>query len=314
MSTKAAKKIADLRKTDFKKWHFSLWLLKRRLVNQVAQYSVINVDVDKKLRSKLKQAVTSRIESHNIKFTPYDFLTEDQDDRVLTLELDDTDFSKIQKEVDKGTANKKAEKYEDLLDAWAYVVKLENDGSAVYGVRKISQYTRAAKLAASGATSLLLFRDKQLSDLEDEKIFTFDTRIDFFVYDGTIFIGNKRDFESVMNFRVGMETNRDTVLADIASLNVFSSVEVIRRHVGSNLHMLRKMSAIQKSGYYKDPSFLKNLIALNHQKGWGLLIKNGVIVVDDQSIDLVLKLLNNDRLESPINLEVFDASVKKKVV
>jgi CRISPR/Cas system-associated endoribonuclease Cas2 len=314
MSTKAAKKIADLRKTDFKQWHFSLWLLKRRLLSQVAHYSVVNVDVDKKLQAKLKHAVTSRIDTRNLKLMPYDFLTDDQDDRVLTLELEETDFNKIQAEVDKGTANKKAEKFEDLLDAWAYVVKLENDSSSIYGVRKISQYTRAAKLAASGTTSFFLFRDKQLTDIEDEKIFTFDTRIDFFAHDGMIFIANKRDFESVMNFRVGMEKNRDSVLEDIAALNVFSDVNTISKHVGSNLNLLRKLSAIQKSGYYKDPAFLKKLITLNQQKGWGLKVENGVIVVDDESVNLVLKLLNNDRLESPINLEVFDASVKRKVV
>jgi hypothetical protein len=158
-----------------------------------------------------------------------------------------------------------------------------------------------------------LFRDKQLTDLDDEKVFTLDMHIDFFSYDGITFITNKREFESALNFRRGMEANRDALIQELEALKVFSDVAPIRNGIGSNLHLLRKVSAIQRSGYYKDKEFLEKVIALNHQKGWGLKVENGVIVVDDDSVDLVLKLLNNDRLESPINQEMFDASVKKKV-
>ena len=41
--------------------------------------------------------------------------------------------------------------------------------------------------------------------------------------------------------------------------------------------------------------------------------KGGKIVVEEETMDLLLKLLNNDRLRSPINDEVFDSSAKKAV-
>lgn len=44
-----------------------------------------------------------------------------------------------------------------------------------------------------------------------------------------------------------------------------------------------------------------------------MTIHNGVIVIDETNVDFVLKLLNNERVESQINHEVFDAVVKKKV-
>ena len=96
-------------------------------------------------------------------------------------------------------------------------------------------------------------------------------------------------------------------------MKIFSDVELIRKSIGSNMHLLRKVSAIQKSGYYKDKNFIKDMIVRNNEKDWGLKVENGVIVIDNESVDLVLKLLNNDRLESPINQEMFDATVKKKV-
>lgn len=311
MTTKIAKQIAHLRKIDFKPWSTTIWLVKRRLIAQTAHYSVLRVDVDKKLQDKLKKAVTEKIQDADYRFEEYNFLTADQDNRVFTIGSNDTDFVKIQAEVEKGLENKKVEKYEDLLDSWAYVVKLEYDGNVVYGSRKINKFTRATKISS---VAYFIYENKKLVDLEDKKVFTIDMHIDFFVYNGTAFITNKKEFESAMNFREGMEKNRDEVLSAFAALNVFSDVELIRQGIGSNLHLLRKISAIQKSGYYKDESYLKNLLRLNHEKGWGLTVESGVIVVNEDNVDLVLKLLNNDRLESPINQEMFDASVKKKVV
>lgn len=311
MATKTAKKIAHLRRVDFKPWHATLWLVKRRLdVDKQAHYSVLRVDLERRLQTKLKKAVTDRIQGADYKLDEYDFLTADQDDRLLTVESKETDFVRIQTAVDKGAANKKAETYEDLLNSWAYVIKLEHDGGIVYAVRKINKLTRPVKLRA---VDYLIFEDKKLVDLEDKKVFAIDTNLDFFVYDDTAFITNKKEFESVMNFRAGMERNRDKVLAELAALKIFSNVEPIRKSVGVNLHMLRKVSAIQKSGYYKDETFVTNLIKLNESEKWGLTIENGVIAVDENNVELLLTLLNNSRLKSPINQEVFDAAVKKKV-
>lgn len=311
MTTKIAKKLGQLRHTDFKSWATSMWLVKRRLdAQKTAHYSVLLVELDKKLQNKLKKTVVQRVQGVDYKLDEYDFLTADQDDRLLTIDAAETDFPTIQLEVEKGLANKKVEQYEDLLDSWAFVVKLEHDGKVVYSVRKINKFTQTTKVAS---VSYFLFEDKKLVDLDDKKVFTLDMHVDFFVFDGTTFIANKREFESVMNFRSGMEKNRDSLLSEFSNLKAFSDVEPIRKTVGANLHLLRKLSAIQKSGYYKDKTFLANLIKLNHTEGWGLVVNGGKIVVEEANVELVLTLLNNSRLRSPINQEVFDASVKKRV-
>ncbi len=310
MAANPAKKIAHLRQQDFKNWIVTLSLVKRRLVEKAAHYRVLRVETDRKLELKLKAAVTGKIQNKNYKLEPYDFLTADQDDQIFTIESAETDFVKIQTEIDKGGANKKVEEYEDLLDSWAYVVKLTHGDDSIYGLRKISTLNSAAKMKGVAST---LFIDKQLTDLEDDKIFTLDTRIDFFAYEGVTFITNKKEFESALNFRDGMEKNRDVVLNEFAQLNVFDNVEPLRTGIGGNLHLLRKISSIQKSGYYKNPQYLSDLIKVNKQKNWGLVVIKGVITITEANVDLVLTLLNNGRLESPINQEMFDASVKKKV-
>lgn len=309
MTASIATQLQRLRNADLGKWTVSMWLVKRRLEAKVAQYGVLRVDLDQALQAKMKQALAQCAQARDYALEEYGFLTADQDDRLLTLDAAATDFSRIQAEVDQGLANKKVERYEDLLDSWAFVVKLEHDSQAVYGVRKISRLTQVAKVAS---VSYLLFRDKQLVDLEDKQVFTLDTRIDFFAFGGTLFIVNKRDFESAMNFRAGMEQNRDAVLEEFSSLKVLSDIEPIRKAVGANLHLLRKISEIQKNGYYKDKKFLEHLIERNRLEQW-VKVEAGRIVVDEKNVDAVLTLLNNSRLRSPINNELFDAVVKKKV-
>ncbi|MGQ2966943.1 Kiwa anti-phage protein KwaB-like domain-containing protein, partial [Methylophilus sp.] len=202
------------------------------------------------------------------------------------------------------------EQYQDLLDSWAMVIKLEHQEQAVYAYRKINKFNHSTRLSH---ISFIQFKDKELKDLDEQAIFTLDTQIDFFSYQGTTFISNKREFESALNFRAGMEQNRDVVLQEFVDLNIFSDATLLKQHIGANLNYLRKVSSIQKSGYYKDAKFMEELVKVNSEKNWGLQVENGVIVINEASIELVLTLLNNGRLESPINHEVFDASVKKKV-
>lgn len=310
MTTSANQSLQTLRRTDFKHWLTTFWLVKRKLSQQQAKYSVLKVDTDARLEQKLKHAVTANIGDKDYQLDAYDFLTTDQDNGLLTIESADTDVTLIQAEIDKGTANPKVEKYEDLLDSWAMVIKLEHQDKALYAYRKIHKFTNPAKLAH---VSFLQFKDQELKDLEQQEIFTIDTQVDFFSYEGTTFIANKKEFESTLNFRAGMEKNRDVVLQEFVDLNIFSDASLLKEHIGANLNYLRKVSSIQKSGYYKDAKFLEELIKVNAQKGWGLVVEGGVIVINEASIDLVLTLLNNGRLESPINHEMFDATVKKKV-
>jgi len=310
MTTKLVKNLKQLRETNIKDWTTTLWLVKRKLTAGNAAYSVMRVDTEKKLQTKLKKILSDRFQNKEYQIEEYSFLNADQDNRLFTIEASETDFNLIQAEIKNGLANDKAKTYSDLLNSWAYVVEIKNKNSSVFGLRKINSMTQPKKVKA---VSSFIFENQILKDLEEEQVFTIDTNIDFFVYDGTVFITNKREFESALNFRKGMEDNRDNVLDEFLSLGLFNNVEPIRKIVGSNLHYLRKISAVQKSAYYKDKTFLKNLIEVNIEAKWGLVIEDNKLIVTEENVDLVLTLLNNSRLKSQINQEVFDASVKKKV-
>jgi len=288
-----------------------MWLVKRKLSAKQAIYSVLRVDTNDKLQTKLKKTVAGKIQDKRYQCEEYSFLSADQDDDcLLTIGVDETDFKMIQAEIGNGLDNPKATTYEDLLDSWGYVVELRGGNEAIYGFRKISSITKAKKVHSKAS---LLFKNQLLIDLEEEAVFTIDMHVDFFAYNNTIFIRNKKEFESALNFRKGMENARDAVLAELGTLEMLSDVAVMNRMVGSNLNMLRKISAIKRSGYYRDPLFMKSLFKHNKIEKWGLTIKDNRIVVTEENVGLILTLLNNSRLKSPINQEVFDATVKKKV-
>lgn len=303
------KKYKELKKVDFSGGATSLWLVKRRLQNRDAHYTVLKVETESKLKKKLKKVILSQLATHS-HIEEYSFISDDQDGKVHALDSAEAGFNVIQSEIDNGTETARVTKYEDLLDSWAYVIKIQKDGHSFYGVRKISTINSTKKV---GNLTNFLFQNNVLIDLDEQQVFSIDLHIDFFAYDNTVFVLNKHNFESALNFRAGMEQKRDIVLGEMTEMKIFSDMGPFSRVIGNNVNLLKKIAAVQKNGYYKNPDFMKKLIELNVSEGWGLIIDNGVIIAQDEKVELILTLLNNSRLKSPINEEVFDVTVKKKV-
>ncbi|MCK6410671.1 MAG: DUF4868 domain-containing protein, partial [Thauera sp.] len=59
--------------------------------------------------------------------------------------------------------------------------------------------------------------------------------------------------------------------------------------------------------------YMQRLIKVNTSEKWELKVFKGKIVVEKETVELLLKLLNNDRLRSPINNELFDSAAKAPV-
>lgn len=300
-----------LKALNVSEWTPIFWLVKRKaLVHREAGYSVLRANIDTKLARRLRGYVKQQLQTRDFKVHAYDFNNADTDDVLLTLETGATDFPKIEAEIVRGFDNALVQQYEELLGSWAYVVQFKKGDDSLYAWRKIGGATDPKKIISKGAT---FFSDHKLVDIDDKEIFLIDTRFDFFVFDGVTFIADKRQFENSMNFREGMKARRDELLDELAGLKFLSDVAVIRDHVGDNLHHLRKLAAIHKAKYFHQPGYVAKLIATCRKEGWGLKLNGSTIVVEPDTIDLLLTLLNNSRLRSPINNELFDAAVKQPV-
>ncbi|MBK9219391.1 MAG: DUF4868 domain-containing protein [Uliginosibacterium sp.] len=310
MSSKTSKQLKTVKALELKQWKASFWLVKRKAVNRDASYNVLRVDIDSKLQNRFRGYLKVQLQSRDFHLAEYDFNNADGDDTLFTISADATDFTKVEQEINKGFDNPLVTKYDELLNSWAYVVLFENGTDRLYAWRKINAMTQPKKAVTQKATYV---RNHKPVDAEHEEVFLIDPRFHFFVYDGTVLIANKREFESSMNFREGMKANAEEILKEFSELKFANNVEIIRKYVGDNLHHLRKLSSIRKAGYYKQDDYVKKMIEISTEEGWELKVENGQIIVEEDTVELLLKLLNNDRLRSPINNELFDAAAKALV-
>lgn len=310
MSNKTTRQLKTIKALDFGQWTASFWLVKRKAIQREAHYSVLRVGIDPKLQKRFRGYLKQQLQGKDFHVTEYDFNNADGDDTLFTIAADTTDFTKVAMAINEGFDNPHAIEYDQLLNSWAYVVLFEKDNDRLYAWRKINAMTQPKKAMTQKAT---FFRNHKLVDVEDKEVFLIDPRFDFFVHDGLVLIANKRSFESSMNFREGMKAGAAGVLAEFANLNFIENVSLIGEFVGDNLHHLRKLASIHKSGYYKQSDYLQRMMQVSAEEGWELKIVGGKIVVEDGTVELLLKLLNNDRLRSPINNELFDSAAKAPV-
>lgn len=97
-------------------------------------------------------------------------------------------------------------------------------------------------------------------------------------------------------------------------LGFFANAQEIGGLIGNNVNRLRKLSQVKNSAYYRDEKYLQALKEINDAEKWGLEYDGkGLLVASEQTIESILKYLNNDRLSSKINNEEFAVDVKHKL-
>jgi hypothetical protein len=287
----------------------SFYVVKRKLVNRKAKYEILQVNADEELRKKLRKVASNKVAKSN-QTLEYDFNTSDLDNNVLGISTKETDLQQLIDSITAEEQPKTADSYESLIGSWIYIARLEKDGQILYSVRRVSEGWTTKKVSQF---INLIFENNMLIDIEQKEIFRIDNKIDFFSFNGVIFIADKKNFETALNFREGMERNRDEIVEEFKEENLFVDANEISKLVGDNIKRLRKLSQVKKSGYYKEQQFLKNLNEVNQKEDWGLQYsEEGKLIVTENDIDIILKVLNNDRLTSKINQENFDVDVKHK--
>lgn len=302
---------SELKQKDWSLSTASLFVAKRILRDKKAKYSVFQVNVDDGLQSKLKSIASRRLNSANTAIE-YDFNTTDLDDNVLGIQAQETDFQVILDAITSDPSPDFITEYDELIGTWVYIARFDiANEEPLYFVRKVNDTWSTKKVFQ---VANVFFQGNMLVDIEQEHIFRIDGKVDFFSHKNTIFIADKRNFESALNFREGMERNRDQIIEDFKETELFVDADEISRLVGNSLPRLRKLSQVKKAGYYRDPNFLSSLKIVSATEGWGINYSDdGKLIVDEADIDTVLRVLNNDRLKSMINEENFDVDVKHKL-
>jgi hypothetical protein len=115
MSKGVKSKLKAIKSLDIKKWTVTFWLVKRRIAEHEARYSVLRVEIDEKLQKRFKGYIAQQLQNKDFHLTNYDFSNADGDGVLLTIEADATDFIKVEKKINEGFDNGIAQEYSFLL-------------------------------------------------------------------------------------------------------------------------------------------------------------------------------------------------------
>jgi hypothetical protein len=288
----------------------SFWVIHRRLDDRKAVYKTFRVNIEPHLKKKLRDLAYETIANiHAI--APYDFELPQDEEKVMWIDADEGGFAAIREQIEQGTEAPVVSSAEDLVNSWGAVAKFNTGGEPVYTFRKVSNAWTTKRVGLFGTN---VFFDKgMLIDLDNRPVFHIEMELDFIVWGPTLLILDKERFEFALNYRERMVRDRDVVIGDFKELGLFTEPDVFASVIADKLPLLRKVASVRKNGYYKDPQYIAAMKQQAAAHGWPIVFEGTQIVATADNVELWLRLVNNDRLQSPINNDIFDVSGKQLV-
>lgn len=295
--------------TDFADWRafnydnatIQLWVFKKSSTS--AKFRAWHVrtdnDIEELFRSAIKKE-TTRITEH----AAYSPLSQNNESSCLTHPLESSDgLIALLDKVDAPETENTDAQLKHLKGAAGYLVKFQNDGSTVYGIRKTAPTWRPTV-----RSSLInaIFRNGELSATPEES-FSFDSYFDFYCFNETIFVASKRAYESTMSDKKVYERNFEDLAVGPQFANIFSNIESLKAYVGTNAMQLRRITVIQQKALYLRPNFSSRLSQVNLARNWGLNFDNDdKLIVCDQTARTIMQILLDHRLLSEITDTTYD--------
>jgi hypothetical protein len=278
-----------------------LWVFKDS--SSAARFKTFYVQTENELNNQLKEFVETEI-SRITEHAPYSYISQTNESSCLTIDQNATDFNKLKTLVDRLEPEHRIDDSKDLVGAKGYVVKFISNGTTVYAVKRSAS---TWKTSYPKKYINMVFSNGELAGVED-KSFSIEKSFDFYVINSTIFIANKRGFESSMQHREAY-VEAFTQLQAAPSFNgLFSDITPIIEYVGSNSIQLRRMGVIESKGVYNSQNFIPNLIRVNASRNWGINFDStsNTIIPCADTTGTILQILLDHRLLSEITDNTYD--------
>lgn len=295
----------SFRTFDFSNSQIHLWVFKRSTTAH--KFSAHYVQTDEALTALLLRVVQNEV-ARITEYADYSYLAQTNENSCLAASLMGSDFEYLKAQVDRPEPDCRVRSIRDLKNASGYLVKFVHDGQIVYAVKKSAGSWKTSYLKTH---INIVFRDGELSAAEDNA-FAIEKTFDFYAHRQSIFIASKRAFESAMEHRasyaqafVGLQQNQNFA-------NLFTSMQPLIDHVGTNSIQLRRMARIEERALFGRPGFLTAVRTVSARRNWGLNFdpQTQQLVPCDQTIKTIMQVLLDHRLLSEVtdfNYDVPDA-------
>jgi hypothetical protein len=309
--------LKQIKKLDFEGMTSRLWVVKKNTRGGKNTYRALLADVDG-LDSDFKVTLKRFFCGENNIVDPintlesYSALTNATDeDRALVHPVGETDFTEIITKIRNGADNDPVTNISEFHNAWALVIEFTVGTRKLYGFSKVKG---GWNLRTSRSAKNWVFKEGHFERVQADKIFTFRNLIDFVAFDGDVFICDKANYELGLNIREGLEAKRDELVTTLEDNGIIACVDELKVAIGTNKTLLRRLVASVENRYFEDEKFIEDMKAVIAEHAFQLPEDDdGKFIIDQNNIDLFLKLINDKRFLSLIKKQMVDADAVEVV-
>lgn len=309
--------LEQIKTTNFDELGCRLWVMKKNTRKGRNTYRALYAAIDG-LDTDLKNALKTFFNGNDETIYPinnlsaYQVLTADIDeDRALVDDKENTDFAAIIDKIEDGSDNDPVLEIKEFNNAWALVFEFSIAEQKIYAFSKVKG---GWNLKSSRTAKSWVFNEGQFKKVEAEKIFTFRDTIDFVAVGSDVFIRDKANYELGLNIREGLEAKRDLLADAFAANGIVASVDNLKVAIGTNKTLLRRLVAVEETRYFEDQEFIEQMKQAINEHNFDLAEnEDGQFVIDENNVDLFLKLVNDKRFISLIKKQMVDADVVEPV-
>lgn len=291
----------DWRAFNFTESTVQLWVFKKSTTD--SRFRAWHVRTDETIEQLFRDAVTSAIvnTTEHVAYTP---ISQNNESSCLTHALEQSEgLIALLNLIDAPEAENSAATLTHLKGAAGYLVKFQHDGNTVYAVRKAAP---SWKPTVRKSWINAAFRNGELS-ITPEETFTFDVFFDFYCINETVFIKSKRSYETTMSEKKAYQENFKQLALDPAFSGIFSNIQPLIDHIGTNAMQLRRVAVIQSKALYLRKDFNQRIRHVNLVRGYGLNFDAADrLIVSPLTAKTIMQVLLDHRLLSEITDTIYD--------
>lgn len=261
------------------------------------------VQTDRELNNDFKSIASTEL-NRITEQSPYSPITQVNESGCLALTCNDTDFDLLKTQVNRLETENRVTSVDQLKGTMGYVVKFIHNNITVYGVRRSSS---SFQTKYNKSFINIMFSNGVLSGIQDNS-FSIKKDFDFYVINNTIFMANKRGFETAMQHKDAYVDAFIQLKQSSPFLSLFTEIQPIDEYVGTNSMQLRRMTVVEMKGIYNNPNFLTILQSVNNTRQWGINFDaaSGKIIPCANTMQVILQTLLDHRLISEVTSNMYD--------
>lgn len=295
----------DLIDFDIPNAELSLWIYRKPYspANTAPKFKGRWVETTVELDQALKNTVIANRETIS-ELIEFGLLAQNNEASALTISSDETHAHLMLDEQAGEEDDKRARRVEDIQNTIFYVIKMVSNDKVLYAARKADASWKTKK--ASFTIQAFFSSDEEL-DLSNNRGFEIHKTVDFFIFEETVFVKHKGNFESILNYKEAHKNDYNELAAEPEFIEVFDDLSIMTQFVGENKIHLRRLSAIRQKGHYKDGNFMERLKARYAEYGLNIEFDdNGKITPTPETCRDIIAALLDHRLVSGFSENIYD--------